>query len=201
MKIHYHRYSEMGCFTIRGLVGANEWKMLQLGFNLLFKELQEMLIINMTNADIATETVADVQEYKKGIAKQTKHKVFIISKEKGVGDFPKFELLLSRFQGSKMRQIGDRIILEDQIYNLERDIAGLEAQIVALGFDENSSKKEIQRNSMVKAQKKSLDGCLKWQRLRKTTIQKVPSDMEDLDNRIKANVDELAKILGKPVNL
>lgn len=201
MKIHYHRYSEMGCFTIRGLVGVSEWKMLQLGFNELFKDLQEMFVINMVNAELAPAVVVEIQNYKKLFAKLTKQKVFIISKEKGVGDFPKFELLLSRFQGSKMRQIGDRIILEDQIYILERDIAAVEAQITALGFDENSSKKEIQRNIMVKTQKKSLDGCLKWQRLRKGSMQKVPTELEDLDNRIKANLEELAKALGKQVDL
>lgn len=201
MKIHYNRYTEMGCFTIRGMIGPNEWKMLQLGFNLLFKDMQEMFVINMANADISPEVVPSIQEYKKTIPKLTKHKTFIISKEKGVGDFPKFDLLLSRFQGSKMRQIGDKIILEDQIYLLEKNIAAVEAQIAALGFDENSSKKEIQRNIMAKTMKKSLEGCLKWQRLRKVNMQKVPSDVEDLENRIKANVEEIGKIVGKPVDL
>ena len=201
MKIQYSRFTEMGCFTVRGKVGINEWKMLRLGFDLLFKELDEMMAINLVNAEIPPEVMPHFLEYKKGIEKMTKQKVFIISKEKGLGDFPKFDLLLSRFQGSKMRTIGDRIILDDQIYGMEQEIVAIEAQILALGFDENSSRKEIQRNNMVKTEKKSLEGCLKWQRLRKTKLQKVPSTIDDLDIKLGATLEEISKILGKPVDL
>ena len=201
MKILYNRYTEFSCFTIRGQIGANEWRMLHLGFDLMFKSLEEMLVINLIHAEIPADVLPQMQEHKKGVAKLTKQKVFFISKEKGLGDFPKFELLLSRFQGSKMRQIGDLIILEDQVYALETEIAATEAKIQHLGFDENSSKVEIQKNYMVKAKKTSLDGCLKWQRLRKVHEQKVPSTVDDLDLKIQSTLEELITVLGKDVDL
>lgn len=201
MKIYYNRYTEMSCFTIRGRVGMPEWKMLQLGFDLLFKELEGMLIFNLVHAELQPDVLLLMMEYKKTIPKFTKQKVFIISKERGLGDFPKVELFLSRFQGSKMRQIGDKIILEDQIYGLELETQAIEAQIQALGFDETSSRKEIQKNNMQKTQKKSLDGCLKWQRLRKAQMQKVPCDIEDLEMKLKSNLEEITKSLGKPIDL
>lgn len=201
MKIQYTRYTELGCFTIRGNIGTNEWKMLRLGFDILFKDLEEMLVINMMQSQIIPDMVTEIVEYKKTIPKLTKQKVFIISKEKGVGDFPKMELFLSRFQGSKVRQIGDKIILEDQIYALEQETISIEAQIQTLGFDETTSKKEIQKNHMQKTEKKSLDGSIKWQKARKTSMQKVPSSVEDLDVKIKATLEEITKHFGKAPDL
>jgi hypothetical protein len=201
MKIQYTRYTELGCFTVRGNIGPNEWKMLRLGFDILFKDLEEMLVINMVQTEISSEEVSAIVEYKKLIPKLTKQKVFIISKEKGVGDFTKFELFLSRFQGSKVRQIGDKIILEDQIYALEQEITSIDAQIQTLGFDESTSKKEIQKNYMQKTEKKSLEGCIKWQKLRKMGMHKVPSTVEELDIKIRATLEEIAKYLGREPDL
>ena len=201
MKIQYNRYTEMSCFKVRGQVGAAEWKMLSLGFTIIFKTLEEMFVINLVHAEIEPAILPLILEFKKGIAKLTKQKVFIISKERGLGDFPKIEVLLSRFQGSKMRQIGDRIILEDQIYALEQEIISIEAQIQKLGFDENTSKKEIQKNIMVKTQKKSLEGCIKWQKQRKEAMQKVASEEEDLDAKLKSTIEEVTKVFGKELNL
>lgn len=201
MKIIFNRYTEMSCFTLRGLIGINEWRMLKLGFDLMFKTLEGMLVINLINAEISPEVLPLMLEYKKGISKLTKQKVFVVQKERGLGDFPKFELLLTRFQGSKMRQIGELIIVEDQIFALEQEIAAIDAKIQQLGFDENSSKIEIQKNIMVKTKGVALDGCLKWQRERKTAMQKVPSDVEDLDIKLKATLEEVISILGKEIEL
>jgi hypothetical protein len=201
MKIQYTRYTELSCFTIRGVVGPSEFKMLQLGFDLLFKELEEILVLNLVNAQIAPELLPVMLEYKKNIVKLTKHKIYWITKDKGLGDFIKMELLLSRLQGSKFRSIGDRIILDDQIYELEQEIVSTEAQIEQLGFDESSSRKAIQQNSMVKTEKNSLEGCLKWQKRRKAKLQKIPSDIEELDLKIKATLEEVLKFLGRVVEL
>ncbi len=201
MKIHYNRYTEMSCFTIRGHIGINEWKMLKLGFDMLFKDLEGMLVINGVHAEIPPEVIPYLVEHKKIIPKLTKHKVFIIHKERSIGDFPKLETFLSRFQGSKMRQIGDRIILEDQVYALEQEITSIEAQIQHLGFDEHSSKKEIQKNNMVKTQQRALEECLKWQRQREQDFKAIPSEVEDLELKIKSVTDEITKNLGKAVDL
>ena len=201
MKIIFNRYTEMSCFTLRGLIGVNEWRMLKLGFDLMFKTLEGMLVINLINAEVSPEVLPQMLEYKKGISKLTKQKVFIVQKERGLGDFTKMELLLTRFQGSKMRQIGELIIVEDQIFALEQEIATLEAKIQQLGFDENSSKIEIQKNVMVKTKGASLEGCLKWQKGRQPSMHKVPSSVEDLDIKLKATLEELISILGKEIEI
>jgi len=200
MKIQFNRYTELSCFTIRGNIGPNELKMLKLGFDVLFKELEETLVINLVNAEVAPELLPPFIEYKKVLAKLTKQKVFWITKAKGLGDFPKLELLLSRL-GSKARSIGDKIILEDTIYALENEVHFIESQIEQLGFDETSSRKAIQQNNMIKTEKNSLEGCLKWQRKRKPRITKVPSDVEELDLKLKATLEEVLKYLGKIVDL
>ena len=177
MKIHFSKFSELSCFTVRESIAKNELKMLKLGFDQLLKDLEEMLVINLVNAQISPEFLPGLIEYKKNISKLTTQKVFWITKEKGLGDAPKLELLLSRFQGSKMRQVCDRIILDDKIYELENEIATVHAQIEKLGFDETTSKKAIQKNTMAKVQKNALDACLKFQKKRQTKMKAVPSNL------------------------
>jgi len=200
MKIQFSRYTELSCFTVRGQVGPNELKMLQLGFDVLLKELEETLVINMVHAEVAAAVLPAAIEYKKNMAKLTKHKIYWITKEKGLGDFPKLEILLSRL-GTKARSIGDKIILEDTVYALETEIHLIESQIEQLGFDETSSRKAIQQNNMVKTEKNALEGCLKWQKKRKPRLQKVPSDVEELDIKLKSTLEEVLKYVGKIVDL
>ena len=200
MKIQFSRYTELSCFTVRGKIGPNELKMLQLGFDVLVKELEEMLVINLIHAEVAPEQLPAIIEYKKSMVKLTKQKIHWVTKEKGLGDFPKIEIMISRL-GSKARPIGDKIVLEDTVYGLEQEILFTQTQIEQLGFDETSSRKAIQQNNMVKTEKNALEGCLKWQKRRKTKLQKVPSDVEDLELKLKATLEEVLKFTGKIVDI
>lgn len=201
MKIAYNRFIEMSCFTIREKIGAPELKMLELGLEPIFKELEVMMVVNLVHAKIDPAFLPTVIAFKKKINSLTKQKVFWIAKYKGLGDFPKIDLMLSRFQGSKMRQIGDRINLEDQIYELEAEIATIEAQILKLDFNEAQTKKANQKNELIKMQKDALDACLKFQMKRKTKYKAVPCTIEEYELRVQATIADLQKLTGKTLDL
>ena len=201
MKIQYNRFTDMGCFTIRGPIGPKEWKVLAIGFNTHFKDLEEMIVINMSHAIIAPEVIADIVAFKKVVINLTQQKVFVISPDRNIGDFPKFEVLLTRFQGQKIRQICRRIAVEDQVYELENAIANIQDQIKSLGFDDNSVKREIQKNIMVKTMNKTLETMIKQYKDREKNLKAVPTEIEDFAIKLKAALEDLEKATNKTVTL
>jgi hypothetical protein len=201
MKMHYNRFTDMGCFTIRGEVGAREWKMLQLGFNTYFKDLEEMMVINLTHATMTPEVMAEMMAFKKNFPNMTKQKVLIVSKEKGLGDFPKFEILLTRFQGPKIRQICRRIALEDEVYLIEQEIEIFEQKIKDLGYDESSAKKEIQKNIMIKTLSRAMEAQIKSLRSHEKNMTAIPTEIEDYDLKVKSALEDITKALNKELDL
>lgn len=201
MKMHYNRFTDMGCFTIRGEIGPREWKMLQLGFNAYFKDLEEMMVINLTNATMTPEVMAEMIAFKKSFPNLTQQKVLIVSKEKGLGDFPKFEILLTRFQGPKIRQICRRIALEDEVHVIEQEIEAFEQKIKDLGYDESSAKKEIQKNIMIKTLSRAMDAQIKSLQSHEKNMTAVPTEIEDYDIKVKSALEDIIKALNKEVDL
>ena len=201
MKMHYNRFTDMGCFTIRGEIGTREWKMLQLGFNAYFKDLEEMMVINLTNASMTPEVMAEMIAFKKSFPSLTQQKVLIVSKEKGLGDFPKFEILLTRFQGPKIRQICRRISLEDEAHVIEQDIEAFEQKIKDLGYDENSAKKEIQKNIMIKTLSRAMSAQIKSLQSHEKNMTAVPTEIEDYDLKVKSALEDITKALNKEIDL
>lgn len=201
MKMHYNRFTDMGCFTIRGDIGTREWKMLQLGFNAYFKDLEEMMVINLTHATMTPEVMAEMIAFKKNFPNMTKQKVLIVSKEKSLGDFPKFEILLTRFQGPKIRQICRRIALEDELYVLEQEIAAFEQKIKDLGYDESSAKKEIQKNIMIKTLTRALDLNIKGQKDREKNLKAIPTEIDDYFIKVQSALEDITKTLNKELDL
>ena len=201
MKMHYNRFTDMGCFTIRGEIGPREWKMLQLGFNAYFKDLEEMMVINLVNATISPEVLPEIISFKKGFPNMTKQKELIVSKEKGLGDYPKFEILLTRFQGPKIRQICKRIVLEDEVYVMEQEIADFEQKIKDLGFDEGSAKKEIQKNIMIKTSNRAMEESIRALKNREKNLKPVPCEIEDYEIKLKSALEDIAKAMNKELDL
>lgn len=201
MKMHYNRFTDMGCFTIRGEIGPREWKMLQLGFNAYFKDLEEMMVINLTNATMTPEVMAEMIAFKKSFPNMTQQKVLIVSKEKGLGDFPKFEILLTRFQGPKIRQICRRIALEDEVHVIEQEIEAFEQKIKDLGYDESSAKKEIQKNIMIKTLSRAMEAQIKSLQSHEKNMTAVPTEIEDYDIKVKSALEDIIKALNKEVDL
>lgn len=201
MKVQFNRFTDMGCFTIRGDVGIKEWKILAMGFNTHFKDLEEMVVINLSHAVISKEVIADIVAFKKVVINLTQQKVFVISPDKNIGDFPKFDILLTRFQGQKIRQICKRIALEDRVYELETAINNIQEQIKALGFDESSAKKEIQKNITIKTMNKTLEQLIKQFKEREKNLKAEPCEIEDFDIKLKTAIDDLGKATNKPVTL
>jgi len=201
MKIQFNRFTDMGCFTIRGNVGIKEWKILAMGFNTHFKDLEEMMVINLSHAEIAKEVIPEIVAFKKVVINLTQQKIFVISPDRNIGDFPKFEVLLTRFQGQKIRQICKRIALEDRVFELEAAIANVQEQIKALGFDEGSAKKEIQKNVTVKTMNKTLEQIIKQYKDREKNLKAAPCEIEDYEIKLKTAIEDLGKATNKPVTL
>jgi hypothetical protein len=201
MKMHYNRFTDMGCFTIRGDIGPREWKMLQLGFNAYFKDLEEMMVINLTHATMTPEVMAEMIAFKKSFPNMTQQKVLIVSKEKGLGDFPKFEILLTRFQGPKIRQICRRIALEDEVFLIEQEIEAFDQKIKDLGYDESSAKKEIQKNIMIKTLSRAMEAQIRSFQSHEKNMTAVPTEIEDYDLKVKSALEDIIKALNKEVDL
>jgi hypothetical protein len=201
MKILYNRYTEFGCFSIRGMLEEKDWKVLELGFNTHFKSLEEMTLINLSQAKIPAELIPNMIEFKKTLANITKQKVYIISSIKNLGDFPKFDVFIARFQSQKIRQIARKIVLEDEIYEIETAINEIQEQITALGFDDSSAKKEVQKNITVKTMNKTLEKMIQQFKEREKNLKPDPCEIEDYEIKLKTAIDDLAKATNQPVTL
>jgi hypothetical protein len=167
MKLKYERFEGLGCFSIRGAVDVNQFKLVVVGLESLMKDLEETLLVNLSNATFAdANLVTGLAELKKKLASLTKQKIYWISKERGIGDFPNTDLIVQRMSGFKFRQIGDRIKLDDQLYIAAEAIRVCEARIAELGGDEANARKVILENKVLREQKRILTECMKWQDFR-----------------------------------
>jgi hypothetical protein len=201
MKATFHRYSEVNSFRVRGPISEKEWGVLKFGFHHLAKDLESPLLINLLNAEVPEEILNDMIEFKKTIKDVTAHEIHIVSKDKRIADFLKLDQFYLKNQSKPMRQIVDRLIIEDQAYELEIETIAIDEQLKTMGFDKAAAKLEIRKNTMAKLQKKSLDGFLKWQKQRKLNFKAVPCEVADLETNLQAASDEVTKIMEQPIDL
>ncbi len=201
MKLKYERFEDLGCLYIRGVVDANQLKMLILGLQNIIPHLEEPLAINLALATIGKIEAAALVEVKKKIQTRTQHKLYWLSKERPLGDFPTVDLLISRFPGSKFRHIGEKIKRDDEVYQLTDETAIAHARIIELGGDEQKAQQIIFENTMLKAQKKTLDEMLHWQKERTTHQTATVSEDPDLAERKKSLNKDLEKLAGGSIDL
>ncbi len=201
MKLIYNRYTEMGCFSIRGKIDEKEWKVLELGFNTYFKTLEEMTVINLTQTIIPEEIVPTILAFKKTMTELTQQKIFMISPIKAIGDFTKFDVFIARFQAQKIRQICRKIVLEDEIYEIETGINEIQEKIKELGFDDSSAKKEVQKNITVKVMNKTLEQMIQQFKDREKNLRPEPCEIDDYEIKVKSAIEDITKAIKKSVNL
>ena len=192
MKLKYERFEGLGCLSIRGTVDSPQFKLLVVGIESLVHDLEETLLLNLSNAAISDPVVVHgLAELKKKLGGLSKQKIYWICKEKGIGDFPTTDLFIQRLSGFKFRQIGDRIKLDDQLYAVTEAIHQAEARIAELGGDEQNAQKVILENKVLRQQKRILDESIHWQEHRMKAQAHVASTDPETEEKIKAAKEAL----------
>lgn len=201
MKLKFERFEGLSCFTVRGDVKASELKILQVGLELLVKDLDTTLVVNFSLATVSEAIVAPLLAIKKSLSPPDKIKIHWISPIKILGDFPALPPFTSRLTGMKHRQIGERINLDDEIYALNEKLIHLTAQVAALSGDDNKAQAMILQNRILKEQERILRESTHFQRERMKLQSAVPSLNEELPQKLATVRTEVLRIFGKDLDV
>ncbi len=201
MKLKFERFEGIACFSIREKVELPHLRLLAIGLESLVKDLQEPLVVNYSLATIDALHLKTLIDLKKLLAKGTKHKIYWVGKGKGLSDFLEVGLLFSRLGGFKLRQIGERLALEDQVFTLNQSAELLKAEIDKLGGSGDQAQKIIMENQILREQNRILKKTLGFQEERmKLQVASSPSDPE-YDQKVKQALEDLKAAYGSEVNL
>lgn len=201
MKLKFERFEGLACFSIREQLLPSHMPILQVGLETILKGLQETLVINFSLAHFDENVNQILQATKKGTASLTTQKVFWVSKAKGLGDFATLEIFVTRLNGFKHRQVGERIRLDDDVHVLQSEVKALEAKITALGGDQDRAWKIIVENRVYKEQERILKQSIKWQEDRMKVQAVVPTEDPENATQIGVVKAELKKLYGQDIDL
>ncbi len=201
MKLKFERFEGISCFAIRGVVELSQLRILAIGIETLVKTLEEPLVVNFTLATLDPLYVKPLIDLKKNLAKNTKHKVYWIGKAKGLSDFLSLSLLFQRLGGFKLRQIGERLTLEDEIYVLRAQVDDLKAEVEKLGGDADKAQKIVMENITLKEQNRMLNRVTTFMGERmKEQVRSTPSDAE-YNQKVTTALEELKTAYGMEIKL
>ena len=194
MKLKFEHFEGLSCLTVRDTVTAEQLRLFIVGLDSIAKTLDQTLVINMMLAH-HDATVTNVLSQTKKKFSTHAQKIFWVGKEKPLADFQNIDLFVSRTPGSKMRQIAEKIKLDDEIYALTEKLKNLEnreKEVEASGFDTHNL---ILENQIMKEQKRILDECIVWHEQRMGLQKPVLIDNETSASEIAAQTKELVKSL------
>ena len=201
MKLKFERFEGIACFAIRGNVELSQLRILAIGLETLVKTLEEPLVVNFTLATLDPLYLKPLIDLKKLLAKSTKHKIYWIGKGKGLSDFLALNLIFQRLGGFKLRQIGERLTLEDEIYVLRAQVDELKAEVDKLGGDADQAQKIILENITLKEQNRMLNRTLTFMGERmKEQVRSTPSDPE-YTQKVTTALEELKTAYGMEIKL
>jgi len=201
MKLKFERFEGVASFTIRGRVELSQFRILAIGLEALIKNIEEPLVVNLTLAEIDPQYVKTMQELKKILTKNSKHKLYWIGKFRGLTDYNDAGLLFSRLGGFRLRQIGERLALEDEVFKLNSKTEALKAEIDKLGGDGDQALKIVLENRILKEQNKGLKSAIRFMEARmKNQTRSSPSDSE-YEQKVKQALDDLKTAYGAEVKL
>ncbi|NDG85916.1 MAG: hypothetical protein EBX52_12885 [Proteobacteria bacterium] len=201
MKLKFERFEGVASFTIRGRIELSQFRILAIGLEALVKTIEEPLVVNLTLTEIDAPYVKTMIELKKILAKNSKHKLYWVGKFKGLTDFNDLGLLFSRLGGFKLRQIGERLTIEDEVFKLKAKTEALKAEIEKLGGDGDQAMKIVLENRILKEQNKGLKRVIKFTEARmKGQTRSSPSDPE-YEQKVKQALDDLKVAYGAEVKL
>ena len=201
MKLKFERFEGIASFSIRGKVELSELRILAVGIETLTRSIEEPMIINFTQADIAESFLKPLIDVKKILAKNSKQKLYWIGKGKGLSDYLDLALLFSRMGGFKLRQIGERLTLEDDLFKLNAQIEVLKAAIEKLGGEGDQAHKIILENQILREQNRAFKATLKFQDERMKLQAASPASDPEHDQKVKTYLEDLKTTYGTEVNL
>ena len=200
MKLKYERFDGLACLYVRGPIDAEQLKMLNLGLRTLIRDLEETIIINLTQAELDPASIQQLVQTKKALATKTQQKIQWVHKDRTLADFTNLDLLLSRM-GTKFRQIGDRIKADDTLYGIAEQLKALDLKEKELGGTDQNTHKMILENKIMKEQVRILKECIKWQEHRMSNQVAVPTSDDELPQRTAGLVADLKKAMNLEVDL
>jgi hypothetical protein len=201
MKLKFERFEGISCFAIRGVVELSQLRILAIGLETLVKTLEEPMVVNFTLATLDPLYLKPLIDLKKNLSKGTKHKIYWIGKGKGLSDFLSLSLLFQRLGGFKLRQIGERLTLEDEIYVLRARVDELKAEVDKLGGDADQAQKIVMENITLKEQNRMLNRVTTFMGERmKEQIKSTPSDPE-YNQKVTTALEELKTAYGMEIKL
>jgi hypothetical protein len=201
VKLKFERFEGIACFTVRGRIELSQLRILAIGLETMIRGLEEPLIVNLTLAEFEPQYVKTLLDLKKILGKNSKQKLYWIGKTKGLSDFLSLSLLFSRLGGFRLRQIGDYLSAQDDLYALAARSEALRAELERLGGDGDQAQKIILENRSLKAQNRILIrtlGVLK-ERMKEQT-KSDPSDPEH-DQKVNQALADLKTAYGEEIKL
>jgi hypothetical protein len=197
MKLKYEQFEGIASFTIRGRIEASQFRLLAIGLESLVKETHTPLIVNLTRATFDEAYLKNLIELKKAIQKLTRQKLHWVGKTRGLCEFPEIGLLFSRLGGFKLRQIGERLKLEDEIFALNESLLIVKDQIARLGGDEDNAHRIILENKILREKERILKNTARFQEERMKRQVKNPSVETDHDEKVRAALDAIKTGFGE----
>ena len=201
MKLRFERFEGLSCFSIRGTVIPADLKILEIGLESLCKDLGETLLVNLNLALVSDLAQPSLLIIKKKLPALTNQKIYWVSKTKAIADFAAIELFTSRLTGFKSRQIGERIKLEDDIHFLQEQVHALETKVIEKGGDADRAQQLILENRILKVQEEVLKATIGFQVKRLKAQVKVPTDDEEIEQKVAAALAELKTYYGQDIPL
>ena len=186
MKLKYEQFEGIGSFTIRGRIEASQFRLLAIGLESLVKNTPSPLVVNLTRAPFDEAYTKNLIELKKTVQKLTRQKVYWIGKTRGLCDYPEIGLLFSRLGGFKLRQIGDRLKLEDELFGIHEQIESVKKRIEELGGDEDNAHRLILENKILREKMRILGHSVRIQEERMKTQQVTPNTDSEHAQKISA---------------
>ncbi len=201
MKLKFERFEGIACFTVRGRIELSQLRILAIGLETMIRGLEEPLIVNLTLAEFEPQYVKTLLDLKKILGKNSKQKLYWIGKTKGLSDFLSLSLLFSRLGGFRLRQIGDYLSAQDDLYALAARSEALRAELERLGGDGDQAQKIILENRSLKAQNRILIRTLEMLKERmKEQTKSDPSDPEH-DQKVNQALADLKTAYGEEIKL
>lgn len=175
MKLKYEQFEGIGSFTIRGRIEAAQFRLLAIGLESLAKNTPSPMVVNVTRAPFDEAYTKNLIELKKAVQKLTRHKIYWIGKVRGLCDFPEINLLFSRLGGFKLRQVGERLKLEDDLFGIHEQIESVRKRIEELGGDEDNAHRLILENKILREKLRILSQTVRAQEERMKSQQSTPA--------------------------
>ncbi len=185
MKLKYEQFEGIGSFTIRGRIEAAQFRLLAIGLESLVKNTPSPLVVNLTLAPFDEAYTKNLIELKKTVQKLSRQKIYWIGKTRGLCDYPEIGLLFSRLGGFKLRQVGERLKLEDDLFGIHEQIESLKRRIEELGGDEDNAHRLILENKILREKLRILSQSVRIQEERMKVHQVTPATDSEHSEKVR----------------